>query len=94
MSGVIDRSPWSACSSSAGLNVPSSRTALALGCLRERDVVERKAAPLVGKSPFIDPFVLRALGLVRDDTRTIEQALERFEALGLEWHAAQTRALL
>lgn len=42
---------------------------------------------------FLDPFVLRALGLVRDDAATIDEALARFEALGLEWHAAQTRAL-
>jgi len=47
----------------------------ALGRLRERDVVEQKAAPLLGRSVFLDPFVLRALGLVRDDAATIDEAL-------------------
>ena len=51
------------------------------------------AARLLGRNVFLDPFVLRALGLVRDDAATIDEALARFEALGLEWHAAQTRAL-
>ena len=32
-----------------------------------------------------------ALGLVREDTSLIERAAGRFEALGLDWHAARTR---
>ena len=40
------------------------------------------------------PFALRALGFARGDERLIEQATERFEAMGLDWHAAETRKLL
>jgi hypothetical protein len=31
---------------------------------------------------------------VRTDARLIERAAERFSALGLDWHAVRTRALL
>jgi hypothetical protein len=42
----------------------------------------------------LEPFALCALGLVRRDEALVGQAAERFEAFGLEWHAARTRALL
>ena len=32
--------------------------------------------------------------MFRGFLNTIRQALARFEAMGLDWHAAQTRALL
>jgi hypothetical protein len=34
------------------------------------------------------------LGRVREDEALIRQALERFEAMGLDWHAQETRAVL
>jgi len=37
---------------------------------------------------------LRALGIVREDEALIQQALARFEQMGLDWHAEQTRMLL
>jgi hypothetical protein len=37
---------------------------------------------------------LRALGAVREDEMLIDQAAGRFDAIGLEWHAAQSRKLL
>jgi hypothetical protein len=40
--------------------------------------------------PYLEPFVLRALGLTRSDQALLERAHERFTALGLGWHAAQT----
>jgi hypothetical protein len=40
--------------------------------------------------PYLEPFVLRALGLARRDQALLERAQERFTALGLRWHAAQT----
>ena len=43
---------------------------------------------------YVEPFALRALGQVRGDASLIEQALARFEEMGLEWHAEQTRDLL
>src|SRR5207247_1560136 len=43
---------------------------------------------------YLGPFALRALGVVREDVSLIERAAGRFEALGLDWHAARTRVLL
>ena len=50
--------------------------------------------PLLGRSAYLDPFVLRALGLVREQPELVADALAGFEALGLGWHAEQTRAHL
>jgi hypothetical protein len=44
--------------------------------------------------PFSEPCALRALGVARDDRALLRQALTRFEAMGLSWHAEQTRGLL
>ena len=38
-------------------------------------------------------FVLFALGIVRGEPTLVAQALQRFEAMGLDWHAAKTREL-
>jgi hypothetical protein len=46
------------------------------------------------KRTFIEPFALRALGIVRRDDDLLRQADERFAELGLDWHAAQTERLL
>jgi hypothetical protein len=70
--------------------------------------VEIDAAALLGRAAFVEeyvervglpgtylePVVQRARGIVLDDGALLEGALARFEALGLGWHAAQTRALL
>jgi hypothetical protein len=48
----------------------------------------------VRAATYLQPFALRALGIARDDKRLIEQSLERFRALKLEWYAGQTDALL
>jgi hypothetical protein len=37
---------------------------------------------------------LRALGAVREDDALLRQTLERFEAMGLEWYADETRRLV
>jgi hypothetical protein len=63
-----------------------------LAALGRREDVE--AWPRVRKGTYLEPFALRALGVVREDETLIELALARFEALGLEWYAAETRALL
>jgi hypothetical protein len=60
--------------------------------LRER--VEAEAEPLPKRGTYLEPFVLRALGLVREDDELLAQALERFEAMRLHWHAKETRALI
>lgn len=43
---------------------------------------------------YVEPFRLRALGRVREDETLVEEALRRFERLGLPWFAEQTRAVL
>jgi hypothetical protein len=51
-------------------------------------------ARFLARSPYLDPFVLRTVGLIHEDPAALEDARARFEALGLAWHAEQTRALL
>jgi len=43
---------------------------------------------------YLEPFALRALGFARDDEGLIAQAIQRFQAMGLDWHAAETKKLL
>jgi hypothetical protein len=66
----------------------------ALAALKERSLVERDAPPLLQPGTYLEPFALRALGAVREDDLLIEQAVDRFAAMGLEWHAEQSRRLL
>ena len=55
----------------------------------DRARVEAEADLLLKPGTYLEPFVLRALGLVRDDEQALERALECFEALGLHWHAGR-----
>jgi class 3 adenylate cyclase len=66
----------------------------ALATLGRRERVEEEAEPLLQPKTYLEPFALRALGLVREDDELIVQALDRFESMGLDWHADETRALL
>ena len=66
----------------------------ALLALGRRDAVEQEAAPLVSSGSVLRPFALRALGAVREDEALLQDAIERFEAFGLDWHAAETRRLV
>jgi hypothetical protein len=43
---------------------------------------------------YLEPFALRALGYARGDEDLIQQAVERFEAMGLDWYATETRRLV
>jgi hypothetical protein len=54
---------------------------------------EETATSLLEPGTYLEPFALRALGRVRSDPALTERAAERFEAMGLGWHAAKTRAL-
>jgi class 3 adenylate cyclase len=60
---------------------------IALGRPREAEEV---ATRLLQPGTYLEPFALRALGIVRDDRSLTDQAVERFEAMGLDWHAAKT----
>jgi DNA-binding SARP family transcriptional activator len=64
-----------------------------LAAIRDAARLEKEATPCLRQGTYFEPFALRALGVVREDEGMIEQAAGRFEALGLEWHAGQTRAL-
>jgi tetratricopeptide (TPR) repeat protein len=63
---------------------------IALG--RTREAAEA-ATPLLQPGTYLEPFALRTLGLAQGDRALMEQAVERFEAMGLGWHANKTRAL-
>jgi class 3 adenylate cyclase len=66
----------------------------ALAALKDRSLVERDASPLLQPGTYLEPFALRALGAVREDELLIEQAADHFDAMGLDWHAEQSRKLL
>ena len=56
--------------------------------------IEQVAPAILRPETYLEPFALRALGFARADDGLIEQAVERFEEMGLGWHAAETRKLL
>ena len=66
----------------------------ALAAAKDRRSVEREAPPLTREGTYLEPFALRALGIVREDEDLIARAVERFDAMRLDWYAEQTRALL
>ncbi|MEX2405750.1 MAG: adenylate/guanylate cyclase domain-containing protein [Actinomycetota bacterium] len=66
----------------------------ALVALERRAEIEEEAPALVKPRTYLEPFALRALGYARGDDGLIQQAIERFEAMGLDWHAAKTRSLM
>jgi tetratricopeptide (TPR) repeat protein len=65
-----------------------------LVALREHGRIEEEAPSLNKSGTVIEPFALRALGAARRDDELLARAQERFEALRLGWHAAQTERLL
>ena len=65
----------------------------ALAALGDRERVEAEARPRGRMSTYLEPFALRALGIVREDEKLLAQAVARFDAIHLEWHAAETRRL-
>ena len=66
----------------------------ALAALRERALIEEEAPELLSPGTYLEPFALRALGIAREDESLLEQADERFRALGLTWHAGETARLV
>jgi class 3 adenylate cyclase/tetratricopeptide (TPR) repeat protein len=53
-----------------------------------RDDVEREAPGLAVPGTCIEPFALRALGIVRDDAALRDRADRRFAELGQDWFAS------
>jgi class 3 adenylate cyclase len=67
----------------------------ALVRLGDRARAEPRAETLASyEGTYLQPFGLRALGQLRGERLLVERALARFEAMGLDWHAERTRALL
>jgi class 3 adenylate cyclase len=73
---------------------PASTFLDALAALGDRERIEAEAPNWLQQGTFAEPFALRALGAARGDRALLRQALERFEAMDLTWHAEQTRHLL
>jgi class 3 adenylate cyclase len=65
-----------------------------IAALGLKESVELEAPGFLQPGAVLEPFALRALGLVRGDGDLLERADERFAALGLGWHRAQTETLL
>ncbi len=55
--------------------------------------IDEAAARLGRPNSYLEPFALRALGIVREDEGLLGRADERFRALRLDWYAGQTDSL-
>jgi class 3 adenylate cyclase len=73
---------------------PASTFLDALAALEDRERIEAEAPKWLRPGTFAEPFALRALGIARTDRALLKQALERFKAIDLTWHAERTRHLL
>jgi tetratricopeptide (TPR) repeat protein len=65
-----------------------------LAALGDRVRVEEEAPAVLRPHTYLEPFGLRALGLVREDEELIREAIDRFRSMELDWHVAQTESLL
>ena len=63
----------------------------ALAALGMQEQVEAESPGLLRPETYLEPFALRALGIVRADESLLDGAAARFEAMGLGWHAERTR---
>ncbi len=66
----------------------------ALVALDDRERIESYAPQWVREGTYMAPFALRALGFARDDSQLLNEAVARFETMGLEWDAGETRKLV
>jgi DNA-binding SARP family transcriptional activator/class 3 adenylate cyclase len=73
---------------------PAAARLDALAALGKRAALEKEAPPLARPGTYLEPFALRALGLLRADPNLLEQAADSFDAMALAWYAAQTRKIL
>ena len=65
----------------------------ALVALGDHDRVESKAVMFLNGGTCLEPYAMRAIGVVREDGALIERAAEQFEDLELSTAARETRAL-
>jgi predicted ATPase len=66
----------------------------ALAALGRRNTLERDAPALLRPGTYLEPYALRALGLVRGNAALLGKAADSFDAMKLTWHAKQTRRAL
>ncbi len=64
-----------------------------LTLLGDRDRIEAEAPSWVRPDAYVAPVAIRALGVVRQEPELLTDAVARFEAMGLAWHAAETRRM-
>ena len=64
-----------------------------LAAVGDHAQIEAEAVPLLRAGGYGEPFALRALGRARGDRSLLALSTARFEAMGLKWHAEETRAL-
>jgi class 3 adenylate cyclase/tetratricopeptide (TPR) repeat protein len=62
--------------------------------LGRRDEILAEVPAFLKPGTYLEPFVLRALGYARGDEGLIRQAAQRFDEIGMTWHAARTRRLV
>jgi class 3 adenylate cyclase/tetratricopeptide (TPR) repeat protein len=65
----------------------------ALLFLGETERLEEEASPFLDEQGYTRPFALRALGIARSDASLVDEAVARFDAMGLAWRAVETRDL-
>jgi class 3 adenylate cyclase len=65
----------------------------ALVALDRRAEIEEKTPMFMSLGPYVEPFLLRALGAARQDDALIDRAAGLFEGMGLPWHAEETKRL-
>ena len=61
----------------------------ALIALGAHNRIEAEAGRWVDSQTYVQPFALRALGVARADDRLLDEATERFRAIGLDWRAEE-----
>jgi hypothetical protein len=66
----------------------------ALAAIRDSTQVEAVAPAYVGDGLLLEPFALRALGIVRGDDELLARADALFAQWNMEWHRSQTERLL
>jgi hypothetical protein len=66
----------------------------ARAALGDREGVEAEAASFLEQGTCLEPYALRALGVVRADDALVERAADLFETMDLSTAALETRGLL
>ena len=75
----------------AYMRLPSYFDALVF--VRDGEHIESDAPRWIRPDTYVAPFAARALGVARNDRALLGDAIARFEAMGLAWHADETRRM-